>query len=440
MSQKLPDAELFPMTAAVNSSGHIEVGGCDLVDLAAEHGTPLYVYDEATIRHMCGEFRRGFADAYPNSHVSYSSKAFANPALARILADEGIGMDVVSGGELAVAIAAEFSPEQLNFHGNNKGPAELAEAIDYGIGHITIDSFYEIELLDRLAGEKGVRQTVMLRVSPSVDPHTHLLTTTGTLDSKFGFSIETGAAEEAVRKALAAKNLDVAGLHFHLGSPIFELEPYAQAVDYVLKFAAEMRSLHGFELREFNPGGGFAIGYVRDTLPPAISEYANTIAEALRQGCDTYGLDEPRLTVEPGRAIVGRAGVAIYTVGGIKSIPGVRTYVSVDGGMGDNIRPALYGSKYTVVAANRPLEDAATNVTIAGKYCESGDVLARDVNIPEPRTGDILALPASGAYCVPMASNYNWNARPAIVLVKDGAARVIRRRETYSDMLATSLV
>ena len=440
MSQKPPASELFPITAEVNAQGHIAIGGCDLVELATEHGTPLYIYDEATLRHMCREFRGGFAKAYPNSRVSYSAKAFANPALAQILAEEGVGMDVVSGGELAVASAARFPAAELNFHGNNKGPAEIAEAIDYGIGHITIDSFHEIELLNQIAGEKGVRQTVMLRVSPSVDPHTHLLTTTGTLDSKFGFSIETGAAEQAVRKALACENLEVAGLHFHLGSPIFELEPYSQAVDYVLKFAAEMRDRHGLELREFNPGGGFAIGYVKDSLPPDISEYADTIAGALREGCDKYGLDEPSLTVEPGRAIVGRAGVAVYTVGGIKSIPGVRTYVSVDGGMGDNIRPALYGARYTVVAANRPGDKADTQVTIAGKYCESGDVLARDVDIPEPRTGDILALPASGAYCIPMASNYNWNARPAIVLVNDGRARIIRRRETYRDMLATSLV
>lgn len=440
MSHNVPDAQLFPITAEVNSSGHIAIGGCDLVELAKEHGTPLYVYDEATIRHMCRQFRDGFIEAYSDSRTSYSSKAFASPALARILAEEGIGMDVVSGGELAVAIAAEYPAAQLNFHGNNKGPAELAEALDYGIGHITIDSFHEIELLDRIAGDKGVRQPVMLRVSPSVDPHTHLLTTTGTLDSKFGFSIETGAAEEAVKQALACDNLEVDGLHFHLGSPIFELEPYSQAVDYVLKFAAEMRDRHGLELREFNPGGGFAIGYVKEALPPEISEYADTIATALREGCDKYGLDEPKLTVEPGRAIVGRAGVAVYTVGGIKTIPNVRTYVSVDGGMGDNIRPALYESQYSVVSANRPAEVTDTLVTIAGKYCESGDVLARDVEVPEPRTGDVLAIPASGAYCVPMASNYNWNARPAIVMVKDGKARLIRRRETYQDMLATSIV
>ena len=435
-----PNAELLPVTAEINGRGHLAIGGCSVPDLVGEFGSPLYIYDEATIRHMCREFVGSFRDLYRNSHVSYSSKAFASPALARVLMDEGVKMDVVTGGELAVAKAAKFPPERLNFHGNNKGRAELAEALDYGIGHITIDSFYEIGLLNEVAGERGVKQTVMLRVSPSVDPHTHLLTSTGVLDSKFGFSIETGAAEEAVKQALAAPNLDVAGLHFHLGSPIFELEPYSQAIAYVMEFAARMRDRYGLQLREFNPGGGMAVGYVRDRLPPPIADYADEIVTALRAGCDAHGFDEPELTVEPGRAIVGRAGVAVYTVGGIKRIPGVRTYVSVDGGMGDNIRPALYGAQYTVMSVERPIEKPSETVTIAGKFCESGDLLAKDVEVPELSSGDLIALPASGAYCVPMASNYNMAPRPAIVMVKDGTARLMRRRETYEDLLATSIV
>ncbi len=436
----LPSAELFPITAEVNAKGHIAIGGCDIADLAAEYGTPLYIYDEATIRHMCREFTGAFKKSYPDSSVSYSSKAFASPALARIIEEEGLNMDVVTGGELAVAAAAGFPADRLNFHGNNKSRHELEEAIDYGLGHITIDSFYEIGLLNEVAGEKKAKQTVMLRVSPSVDPHTHLLTATGILDSKFGFSIETGAAEQAVKQALASKNLDVAGLHFHLGSPLFELEPYSQAIEYVLKFAADMRKKYGLKMREFNPGGGMAVGYISEKLPPAISEYAHEIATALRAGCDANGLPEPLLTVEPGRAIVGRAGIAIYKVGGIKDIPRVRTYVSVDGGMGDNIRPALYGAKYTVAHVTRPVAAATQKVTIAGKYCESGDVLARDVMVPEVKSGDLLALPASGAYCVPMASNYNMASRPAIVFVKDGASRLVRRRESYADLLATAVM
>jgi len=279
----------------------------------------------------------------------------------------------------------------------------------------------------------------MLRLSPSIDPHTHLLTTTGILDSKFGFSIETGDAEKAVEQAMAREGLNVEGLHFHLGSPIFELEPYSEAIDYVLGFAAQMRDKYGLELKRFSPGGGFAIGYVNDQLPLEMADYAREIATSLREGCDKYGLDEPELVVEPGRAIVGRSGVAVYTVGGIKTIPGVRTYVSVDGGMGDNIRPALYESEYAVVPVDNPLADRDVTVTVAGKFCESGDVLARDVDLPDPQTGDLLALPASGAYCLMMASNYNMQTRPAVVMVNDGEARLIRRRETYADLLASSV-
>jgi diaminopimelate decarboxylase len=439
-SLQSPDNEIFPVSASLNSRGNIAIGGCDLKDLAAEFGTPLYIYDEDTVRHMCRQFAGGFKDAYANSHVEYSSKAFANPALAKIIAEEGLHMDVVTGGELVFARAAKFPPERLNFHGNNKGRAELSEAVEYGIGRITIDSFYEIDLLNEVAGERRVRQKVMLRVSPSIDPHTHLLTTTGVLDSKFGFSIETGAAAEAVKKAMAAPNLEVMGLHFHLGSPIFELEPYSEAIDYVLKFAAEMREKHGLELREFNPGGGFAVGYVGKRMPLPVSDYAHEISAALRSGCDRYGLDEPLLTVEPGRAIVARAGVAMYEVGGIKRIPGVRVYVSVDGGMGDNIRPALYGSEYTVRRVTQPYAQPQEKVTVVGKYCESGDYIARDVDVPVLSSGDLLCTPAAGAYAVPMASNYNMTTRPAIVMVKDGKARLIRRRETYEDLLATSLV
>ena len=437
--QEIPEAELLPITASLGVDGRLAIGGCDVRELVEEYGSPLYIYDEATLRGMCRDFVGGFADEYPRSHIEYSSKAFANPAIAKIIEEESLDMDVVTGGELAVAMAANFPAGRLNFHGNNKDREELAEAVRYGIARITLDSFHEIELLNDVAREQNIRQKVMLRLSPSVDPHTHLLTSTGILDSKFGFSIETGDAEVAVEKALAKDWLEVEGLHFHLGSPIFELEPYSEAIDYVLRFAADMREKYGLNLKRFSPGGGFAIGYVADTLPPSISAYAKEIATAVRSGCDRYGLDEPELTVEPGRAIVGRAGVAIYTVGGIKTIPGVRTYVSVDGGMGDNIRPALYDSEYAVVPVDRPTATRDVIVTVAGKFCESGDYLARDVELPELETGELLALPASGAYCLMMASNYNMQTRPAVVLVDEGRARLIKRRETYADLLALSL-
>ena len=430
---------LFPTTAEVNAAGRLVLGGCDTVELAAEFGTPLYVFDEETLRTMCREFVGEFTSRYADTTVAYASKAFVNPALARLVHEEGLGLDVVSGGELAVARAAGVDMGAVYFHGNNKTPEELEYALYVGCGRIVVDSFYELSLLDDLAARRGVTQGIMLRLSPSVDPHTHVHTTTGILDSKFGFSIETGDSSTAIRQALRASHLDLVGLHFHLGSPIFELEPYAIAIDTVLTYLAPFRD-EGLDMREFSPGGGFAIGYVRDQLPPSVADYAEVITSAFRRRCADLGLGAPRLIVEPGRSIVGRAGVALYTVGAIKDIPTVRRYVSVDGGMGDNIRPALYGSDYEAVAASRMTDPGLEPVTLAGKYCESGDVLVRDVPMPALEPGDLIAIPSSGAYAPSMASNYNLNARPAIVIVNEGEARLIRRRESYDDMMAMDVV
>ncbi|MFW6194948.1 MAG: diaminopimelate decarboxylase [Chloroflexota bacterium] len=438
MTTDIPARDLLPVTADAGPQGRLMLGGRDAAGLLEEFGSPLYVFDEDTVRAMCRAYTGAFQDAYPGTHISYSAKAFIHPTLARILHEEGVGIDVVSGGELAVAKVARFPASELNFHGNNKSQRELREAVEYGIGLITVDSRHEIDALDQVAASLGKKQPVMLRVSPSIDGHTHRLTSTGVLDSKFGFSIETGQAEEAVREALARPNLDVRGIHFHLGSPIFELEPYEEATHYVLEFAARMRA-HGLAMSVFSPGGGFALGYVEDQQPPPVSAYAGAIAGAVRQGCDAHGLPEPRLIVEPGRSLVGRAGVALYTVGAVKEIPGVRTYVSVDGGMGDNIRPALYDAGYTAVKANDISSSHDQKVTVAGKYCESGDILVKDAKLPPVGPGDVIAVAASGAYCVPMASNYNLNPRPGIVMVRDGEASLLRRQETYEDMLATSI-
>ncbi len=426
--------ELFPFSTDVNDQDHLTIGGCDVVDLVSEFGSPLYVFDEDTLRGMCRQFVGEFSRRYPNSRVAYASKAFLIPYIARLVHEEGLALDIVSGGELAVAKAVDFTPEKIYFHGNNKTPDEIAFALDYGIGHFVIDSFYELDLLQELAGRKGLKQDVMLRVSPSIDPHTHVYTTTGILDSKFGFSIETGDAAKAIRRAMDASNLNLDGIHFHLGSPIFELEPYSAAIHAVLNYLTQFKE-EGLNLQEFSPGGGFAIGYVRDEPPPDISEYAEEITSTSISVTKELGFGEPRLIVEPGRSIVGRAGVALYTVGGIKDIPTVRKYVSLDGGMGDNIRPALYDSKYEAVVAGRMSAPANDVVTLAGKYCESGDVLIRDVELPVIKTGDIIAVPSSGAYAPSMASNYNLNPRPAIVMVKDGEARLARRRETYEDLM-----
>ena len=433
------NAEIFPATAAVNERGHLSLGGCDVESLADEFGTPLYVFDEATLRGMCRSFVGEFTSRYANTRVLYASKAYVNPALARLVNEEGLGLDVVSGGELAVAVAAGVPMSDVYFHGNNKSPEELEMAVDAGIGRVVVDSFYELGVLDAIAGARGRTQDIMLRLSPGIDPHTHAKTTTGILDSKFGFSIETGDAEEAIRQALAARRLDLVGIHFHLGSPIFELEPYSIAVDTVLTYLAPFRS-EGLDLREFSPGGGFAIGYVREQGPPPISSYAEVITSALKARAADLGFGEPLLTIEPGRSIVGRAGVALYRVGGIKDIPTVRKYVSLDGGMGDNIRPALYESRYEAVTANRMHAEPEEQVTLAGKYCESGDILVKDITMPRLETGDLVAIPASGAYAPSMASNYNLNPRPAVVLVQDGRARVIRRRETYEDMMALDVL
>ena len=429
---------VLPDTARIAADGQLVIGGCRAFELAQEYGTPVYVLDEATLRNRCRSFVEEFNRLYPGTRVLYASKAYINPALARIFHEEGLGLDVVSGGELAVAQAAGFPLGNVYFHGNNKTPDELEEAVKLDIGRVVVDSFHELDLLNRIAADAGKSQNILIRVSPGIDPHTHAYTTTGIIDSKFGFSIQTGDAGRAIRQALAAPNLNLRGLHFHLGSPIFELEPYQAATDLVLRFAAGFRE-EGLELQEFSPGGGFAIAYTRDQQPPAIAEYAKAIVETLEATCNELGLARPALLVEPGRSIIGPAGVALYRVGAIKDIPGVRKYVSVDGGMGDNIRPALYQASYEVISASKANSGVTETVTIAGKYCESGDVLASDISLPIAEPGDVIAIPASGAYCPSMASNYNLNPRPPMVLVREGQSRLIRRRESYQDLMLCDL-
>ncbi len=433
-----PLYEILPMGTAIGSDGHVRIGGCDATHLAAEYGTPLYVYDVHTVRSMCREFVREFGSRYPDTRVLYASKAYLGPAMARLVADEGLGIDVVSGGELAVARAVDFPPEDIFFHGNNKSEAEISEALEYGVGRIVVDSFHELELVDREAASRGLVQSVMLRLSPGVDAHTHAKTTTGILDTKFGFPIETGDAAEAIRRALSAGNLDLTGAHIHLGSPIFELEPYSVGLDTLLTFLAPLCK-EGLQLRDLSPGGGFAVGYLRDRLPPPISAYADVIARTVKDRCGGLGLPEPRLLIEPGRSIVARAGVALYRVGGVKDVPGLRKFVSVDGGMGDNIRPALYGARYEALLANRAADSHRESVRVVGKYCETGDILLDQVELPSPQAGDLLLVPASGAYGMSMAGNYNLNPRPAVVMVENGRATLVRRRETYEDLMAVEL-
>jgi diaminopimelate decarboxylase len=429
-------AALLPESAQATPDGHLRLGGCDLVQVAAEFGTPLYVYDEATIRNRARAYRDALRAAYPGrSLVCYAGKAYCAPWLLRIVAEEGLGLDVVSGGELHAARASGFPPERIYFHGNNKGEDEIALGLDMGIGRVVVDNPEEVDRLSRLATRRGRAQAVLLRVAPGVEAHTHIHIKTGGLDTKFGLSIQTGAATDAVERIRRGPGLELVGLHAHIGSQIFELEPYRETIRRVFDFAASV----GLDLRELSPGGGFGVRYTpSDTALPA-TDIAQAIADTVRGVAREAGLGLPMLTIEPGRSIVGPAGVAVYRVGSIKVIAGVRTYVAVDGGMADNIRPTAYGALYTPLLANRALEPADATVAIAGKYCESGDVLVKDARLPMPRVGDLVAVPSSGAYHLSMASNYNLSLRPAVVVVGDGKARLVRRRETYADLLRPEL-
>lgn len=428
---------LLPLTAEVNQDGHLVVGGCDTVELAREFGTPLYLFDELTVSRKCREYRGALSERYPDSSVIYAAKAFLNGALARLLMEEGLGLDVVSAGELGIAQKSGFPASRVYCHGNNKSAAEITGALEYRVGRIVVDNRYELAMLNEIAAEMAQTTDILLRLSPGVDPHTHRYITTGVVDSKFGITMTD--ADEAVAMAMAASHLNLEGLHFHLGSQISEIEPYQTALELVLRFAGEMRKKHRFELKELNIGGGFAIQYTRDNPVPPIDFFAGAITSKLKGLCQELGLDLPHLTIEPGRTIVGQAGVALYRAGAIKDIPGVRRYVCVDGGMGDNIRPALYQAEYEAVVANKMRGEAEARVTIAGKFCESGDILVRDTDLPRVVTGDVIAIAASGAYCLPLASNYNASFRPAVVMVKDGQARVVRRRETLADLTSCDI-
>ena len=429
---------LFPLTTQMGNQGHLMIGGCDTVQLAAEFGTPLYVFDELDLRSKCAEFKAEFEQRYEDTMVIYACKAFINKALALILKEEGLGLDVVSEGELNIAQSAGFPTDRVYFHGNNKSAEEIRLALKWHIGRIVVDNFHELTTLGKLAKEQGYIPDILLRLSPGIEPHTHKYIATGVIDSKFGFPL--ARVEEAVAQAMSAPNLNLIGLHFHIGSLIFETQPYQQAIDVTLNFTAEMKQKYGYELRELNVGGGFAIQYIPDSPAPHTSVYAEAIAFEVVSKCRELKLELPRLIVEPGRAIVGRAGVALYEVGVVKDIPGIRRYVSVDGGMADNIRPALYGARYAAVVANKVSGKETEKVTIAGRYCESGDMLIKEIILPPLSAKDIVAIPDCGAYCLPMASNYNASLKPAIVLVKEGKARLIRRRETFEDLTRCDLV
>jgi diaminopimelate decarboxylase len=434
------NAALWPVTAQRTADGTLHIGGVSLALLAREFGTPLYVFDEETIRQQCRAYRQAFDASYPRAHVVYAGKAWISRAILEIVREEGLGLDIVSAGELGVALACGFPPERIHFHGNNKTPDELRMALDAGIDCIIIDNLDEIDLLARLTEGRSVPAEVMLRLNPGIDVHTHDYRKTGIIDSKFGLGITTGDAARAVERLTHIPGVRLRGYHAHIGSQIFEIEPFVETVDAVFAFAAEMRDRFGILPDEISPGGGFGIPY--EPLDPSqpVDAYARAVAGATLQAAERWDLPDPVLTIEPGRSLIGLAGVALYTLGARKPIPGVRTYVSVDGGMADNIRPALYGAGYTAELVARPSVGETAPVTIAGKYCESGDVLIERVELPPFEPGDLLAVPAAGAYCLAMASNYNLALRPAVVFVSAGDARLVQRRETIDDLLRREIM
>ena len=440
MNQPSRTLDLFPQATVVDANGCLVVGGCSLPKLAEEYGTPLYVFDEQTLRTGCWEYRQALVRHYPaTAHIAYAAKAYLNLAIAQLFCEEGLHLDVVSRGELFAAQKAGFPTSRIHLHGNNKSQIEMEDAIRVGVGRIVVDNFRELDELQSLAAESNRSVSIWLRLAPGVDAHTHDYRKTGLLDSKFGFPIETGAAEGALTAAIDSPNLNLLGLHAHIGSQISEVEPFVQTVDKVLGFAAAMAGKYGFRLSEFSPGGGWGVRHRPEDKNVPIDRYVHAVSEATRHACRHNDLELPILVIEPGRSIIGPAGVVLYRVGARKEIPGVRTYVAVDGGMADNIRPALYNAKYAAFAANKAHDAIEEVVTIAGRYCESGDILVRDVGLPRVVPGDIVAIPNVGAYSLAMASNYNLTQRPAVVIVSDGRSRLIQRRETLENLVSRDL-
>jgi diaminopimelate decarboxylase len=422
---------VWPRTAA-RVDGVLTLGGIDVRDLAGQYGTPAYVLDEEDFRGRCREWR----EAFEGSDVYYAGKAFLCTAVARWVAEEGLSLDVCTGGELAVALAGGFPPERLLFHGNNKSMAELSRAVEVGVGRVVLDSFEELARLAAVAERAGVRQRVYVRVTPGVEAHTHEYVATGQEDQKFGFSLASGAAAEAVRRVVGLPSLELVGLHCHIGSHIFDTRGFSLAAHRMVGLLAAVRDEHGVELPELDLGGGQGIAYTSADDPMPVDDVAAGLRGIVERECAAAGLAVPRLAVEPGRAIAGPTTVTLYEVGTVKDLPGLRTYVSVDGGMSDNIRTALYDARYTAVLASREPSAAPRNVTLSGKHCESGDIVAHDVPLPgDLAPGDLVAVPASGAYHRSMASNYNHVPRPPVIAVRDGQSRVLVRRETEDDLL-----
>ncbi|MBP1546874.1 MAG: diaminopimelate decarboxylase [Oscillospiraceae bacterium] len=431
---------LVSKNLAVNESGHLTVGGVDTVSLAKQYGTPLYVMDEGLIREHCRSFKASMDRYYGGEGlVCYASKAFCCKAMCKIMLDEGMGLDVVSEGELYTALSVGFPAERICFHGNNKTDRELSYAVESGVGRIIVDNIFELERLDRIAAEKGVKARIMFRIKPGIDAHTHNFVMTGQIDSKFGFALETGEAFEAVRKAISCENIELAGLHCHIGSQIFDIDPFVKAAEVMLGLISQIKDELGYEVKELNLGGGFGIRYTEEDCPVEYDRYMETVSAKVKEVCAEKGLRLPYILIEPGRSVAAPAGITLYTVGGRKVIPNIRTYLSVDGGMCDNPRYALYQSKYDIEIANKASLPKSDTVTVAGKCCETGDLIGEAMPVQPAEPGDILAVLATGAYNYSMSSNYNRIPKPAVVMVKDGDSRIVVKRETLEDIIRNDI-
>ncbi|MBS4031214.1 MAG: diaminopimelate decarboxylase [Clostridiales bacterium] len=427
-------------TMRFNEQGHLEIGGCDTVELVKEFGTPLYVMDEELIRKNCAEYRDTFKRIYPNSQVVYAGKAFLTTAMCRLVDEEDMGLDVTSGGEIFTALQAGFPAQKMIFHGNNKSPEEIKMALAHGVGRFVVDSFAELDLLEETAGAVGKRADIYLRIKPGVEAHTHHYIQTGQLDSKFGLGLSDGQAMTAVKIVAKLKNVELRGIHCHIGSQIFDLKPFQLAASVMMDFIAEIKKKTGTVIKELDLGGGFGIRYLEEDSPYSLAEFVEMIAATVKEKATELGLPLPKLFVEPGRSIVGEAGTTLYTVGSEKNVPGIRKYVSVDGGMMDNLRTALYEAKYAAVVANRKDKEPTEVVSIAGKACESGDMLIWDITLPVLQRGDILAVLSTGAYHYSMANNYNRFPRPPVVFVGNGKADVVVARESYEDIVRNDII
>lgn len=426
---------------SVNEHGRLAVGGADVSELAEKYGTPLFIMDEGEIRKNCREYVSSLKKHYGgNFLVLYASKAFCAKYMYKIIEDEGLGADVVSGGELFTALSAGFPADRIYFHGNNKTESEIRFAIESKIGGFVVDNREELYLIDKLSKDYGTKTRISFRIKPGIDAHTHEFIKTGQIDSKFGVALENGEAYELISEAVKLENVSVCGLHCHIGSQIFEKEPFEHAAEVMMKFISKIQSTLPCKIEDLNLGGGFGIKYTEKDAPNSIGSMTETFCEAIKKSARQYGIELPRILIEPGRSIVASSGLTVYRVGSVKKIKNIRTYVSVDGGMTDNPRYALYGAEYEMLLPERPLDEKDTVVTVAGRNCESGDLLGRDIALPKVKNGELLAVLATGAYNYSMASNYNRVPRPPVVMVKDGADKLIVKRETYSDLTANDIL